>query len=141
MNGHWLREEPVAVFFGGGQVKYLKSDQTEEGVRTQIYQATLLNKEFAFPLQVVIILKTNLVTQAQARVVLFSTDLELSYEKIIDYFTLRFRVKGAVTSQIEFNFRDAKQYSGLDDFTLFRHPYGMNNEQTAVRILPPYPSS
>jgi len=96
--------------------KYLKSDKTEEGVRTQIYQATLLNKEFAFPLQIVVILKTDLNTQAQAHVILFSTDLELSYEKIIDYYSLRF--------QIEFNFRDAKQYWGLDDF--------MNIEQTAV---------
>ncbi len=96
--------------------KFLKSDKTEEGVRTQIYQATLLNKEFAFPLQVVVILKTDLRTQAQAHVILFSTDLELAYEKMIDYYSLRF--------QIEFNFRDAKQYWGLDDF--------MNIEQTAV---------
>ena len=28
--------------------KYLKSDTVEDGLRTQIYQATLLNKEFAF---------------------------------------------------------------------------------------------
>jgi putative transposase len=96
--------------------KYLKSDKTEEGLRTQIYQASLLNKEFAFPLQVVVILKTDLSTQAQAHVILFSTDLELAYEKMIDYYSLRF--------QIEFNFRDAKQYWGLDDF--------MNIEQTAV---------
>jgi hypothetical protein len=88
--------------------KFLKSDTKEKGIRTQIYQATLLNKEFAFPLNVVIVLKTNLSTKAQAHVILFSTDLELSYEKIIDYYTLRF--------QIEFNFRDAKQYWGLDDF-------------------------
>ena len=96
--------------------KYLKSDKAEEGVRTQIYQATLLNKEFAFPLQIVVILKTDLNTQAQAHVILFSTDLELSYEKIIDYYSLRF--------QIEFNFRDAKQYWGLDDF--------MNVKEVAV---------
>ena len=88
--------------------KYLKSDTKEKGIRTQIYQATLLNKEFAFPLNVVVILKTNLSRKAQAHVILFSTDLELSYEKIIDYYSLRF--------QIEFNFRDAKQFWGLDDF-------------------------
>ena len=46
----------------------------------------------------------------------YSTDLKLSYEKIIEYYTLRF--------QIEFNFRDAKQYWGLDDF--------MNVKETAV---------
>jgi len=96
--------------------KYLKSDTKEKGIRTQIYQATLLNKEFAFSLNVVVILKTNLSTQAQAHVILFSTDLELSDEKIIDYYSLRF--------QIEFNFRDAKQYWGLDDF--------MNVKEVAV---------
>ncbi|MGD0612702.1 MAG: hypothetical protein ABSB41_14445, partial [Anaerolineales bacterium] len=74
------------------------------------------NKEFAIPLNVVIVLKTNLDTQAQAHVILFSTDLELSYEKIIKFYSLRF--------QIEFNFRDAKQYWGLEDF--------MNIEKTAV---------
>jgi putative transposase len=88
--------------------KYLKSDKKENGIRTQIYQATLLNKEFAFPINVVIVLKTHLSTKTQAHVILFSTDLKLSYEKIMDFYTLRF--------QIEFNFRDAKQYWGLDDF-------------------------
>ena len=95
---------------------YLKSDTLADGFRTQIYQATLLNKEFAFPLNVVVILKTNLATKAQAHVILFSTDLALSYEKILEYYSLRF--------QIEFNFRDAKQYWGLDDF--------MNVKEVAV---------
>jgi len=88
--------------------KYLKSDTTQDGVRTQIYQATLLNKGFAFALNAVVILKTNLSTRKQAHIILFSTDLKLPYEKLYDYYTLRF--------QIEFNFRDAKQYWGLDDF-------------------------
>jgi putative transposase len=96
--------------------KYLKADDTEAGIRTQIYQATLLNREFAAPINVVVILKTNLSTKKQAHVILFSTDLELSYQKLYDYYTLRF--------QIEFNFRDAKQYWGLDDF--------MNIKQEAV---------
>jgi len=88
--------------------KYLKSDTKKDGIRTQIYQAILLNKGFAFSINVVIILKTNLSTHKQAHVILFSTDLKLPYEKLLDYYTLRF--------QIEFNFRDAKQYWGLDDF-------------------------
>ncbi len=95
---------------------YLKLDDKEAGIRTQIYQATLRNREFACPINVVVILKTNLSTQKQAHVILFSTDLELPYEKLYDYYTLRF--------QIEFNFRDAKQYWGLDDF--------MNVKQAAV---------
>lgn len=88
--------------------KYLKQDEKAAGIHTQIYQATLLNREFAFPINVVVILKTNLSTRKQAHVILFSTDLELSYEKLYEYYSLRF--------QIEFNFRDAKQYWGLDDF-------------------------
>jgi putative transposase len=96
--------------------KYLKSNKVEDGFRTQIYQAILLNKEFAFPINVVIVLKTNLSTQTQAHIILFSTDLKLTHEKIIDFYTLRF--------QIEFNFRDAKQYWGLDDF--------MNVKEVAV---------
>ena len=96
--------------------KYLKQDDSEAGIRTQIYQAILLNHEFAFPINVVMIVKTNLSTKKQAHVILVSTDLELSYQKLYDYYTLRF--------QIEFNFRDAKQYWGLDDF--------MNVKQEAV---------
>ena len=96
--------------------KYLKESNVEKNIRTDIYQAELLNKEFALPLNVVIILKTNLETEAQAHVILFSTDPELSYEKIIKFYSLRF--------QIEFNFRDAKQYWGFEDF--------MNVEKTAV---------
>jgi len=88
--------------------KYLQSDTVQDGFRTQVYQATLLNKEFAFPLNVVVMLKTNLTTQAQAHVILFTTDLKLAAEKVIEFYSLRF--------QIEFNFRDAKQYWGLDDF-------------------------
>ena len=96
--------------------KYLKSDKTQDSIRTQIYQAILLNKGFAFSINVVVILKTNLATHKQAHIILFSTDLKLSFEKLFDYYTLRF--------QIEFNFRDAKQYWGLDDF--------MNVKEVAV---------
>lgn len=96
--------------------KYLHSESVQDGLHTQIYQATLLNPAFAFPLKVVVILKTNLTTQAQAHVILFTTDLQLAPERVIDFYSLRF--------QIEFNFRDAKQYWGLDDF--------MNVTQTAV---------
>ena len=85
---------------------YLKSETTRKGIRERIYQMTMLSTSFPDPLNVVIIVKTNL--KKQARVVLFSSDLALGYEKLIDYYRLRF--------QIEFNFRDAKQYWGLEDF-------------------------
>ena len=88
--------------------QYLVEKSTKDGIETCIYQAQMLHHEFAQSLNVVIITKTNLKTDAFANVNLFSSDLELSYEKIIDFYSLRF--------QIEFNFRDAKQYWGLEDF-------------------------
>ena len=88
--------------------KYLAHKITEGDIETHVYQAEMLHKEFAQPLNVVIITKTNLKTGVCANVNLFSSDLQLSWKKIIDYYSLRF--------QIEFNFRDAKQYWGLEDF-------------------------
>src|SRR5262249_79607 len=55
-----------------------------------------------------IIAKANLRTQARAHVVLFRSDVDLTYGALVDSYGLRF--------QIEFNFRDAKQYWGLEDF-------------------------
>jgi hypothetical protein len=87
---------------------YLVEKSVTDGIETCIYQAQMLHHEFTQVLNVVILTKTNLGTGAFANVNLFSSDLELSYEKIIDFYSLRF--------QIEFNFRDAKQYWGLEDF-------------------------
>ena len=89
-------------------MSYLKATTVEGQMKTCVYQMQLLHKEFTQPLNVVIIVKTNLRTQAHAHVVLFSSDLALAYAPLVDYYGLRF--------QIEFNFRDAKQYWGLEDF-------------------------
>jgi putative transposase len=89
-------------------VHYLKETTVEGHIETRLYQMQVLHKEFVQPLNVVIIAKTNLRTQARAHVVLFSSDLALAYTPLVDYYGLRF--------QIEFNFRDAKQYWGLEDF-------------------------
>ena len=88
--------------------EYLKETTCEKSIQTEIYQMTLLHKLFAKQLNVVIIVKTNLKSHARSHVILFSNDLDLLYGKLIDYYSLRF--------QIEFNFRDAKQYWGLEDF-------------------------
>ena len=53
-------------------------------------------------------LKTQTSTQHKSHVLLFSSDIALEAEILIYYYSLRF--------QIEFNFRDAKQHWGLDDF-------------------------
>ena len=87
--------------------QYLKETTVEGHIETRLSQAQRLHKEFAHPLNVVIIVKTNLRTQAQAHVLLFSSDLTLAYASLVDYYGLRF--------QIEVNFRDAKQYWGLED--------------------------
>jgi hypothetical protein len=96
--------------------QYLKSTTVKDGIQTCTYQAQLLHKDFPVPLNVVILVKKNLATQAWAHVILFSSDLELTYEQLVDYYSLRF--------QLEFNFRDAKQFWGLEDF--------MNVNSTAV---------
>ena len=74
------------------------------------------HKRFADPLNVVCLLRTNAKTQEKSHVLLFSSYLDLDAETLIDYYALRF--------QIEFNFRDAKQFYGLDDF--------MNVKETPV---------
>lgn len=96
--------------------KYLQQTTVEGPLETRLYQAALLHKEFAQPLNVVIIEKFNRSTQKRGHVILFSSDLTLAYDTLIDYYSLRF--------QIEFTFRDAKQYWGLEDF--------MNVKGTAV---------
>jgi len=96
--------------------RFLCQTSVEDALETRIYQIEALHKTFAQALNIVIIVKTNLKTQAVAHVLLFSSDLALPYATLIDYYCLRF--------QLEFNFRDAKQYWGLEDF--------MNIAPTAV---------
>lgn len=91
---------------------YLRSVNDKKEIRTRIYQMQVRHKKFAVPLNVVVIYKENMKTGKQARVLLYSTDLTLSWENLIDYYRLRF--------QIEFNFRDAKQYWGLEDFMVIK---------------------
>jgi hypothetical protein len=86
---------------------YLKEATGEGDVETCRYQMQLLHKECAHPLHVVIIAKTNLRTQARAHGVLLSSDLDLASAPLVDYDGLRFH--------IAWNFRDAKQYWGLED--------------------------
>jgi DDE superfamily endonuclease len=96
--------------------RYLRQTSVEHGIETRTYQLEARHKTIAQVLNVVLIVKTNLRTQAVAHVILFSSDLALPFDKLIDYYCLRF--------QLEFNFRDAKQYWGLEDF--------MNTSPTAV---------
>jgi putative transposase len=98
--------------------RYLCQTRVEKGIETRIYRFEARHTTFAQPLNVVCIVKTNLKTQAVAHVLLFSSDLALAFATLIDYYCLRF--------QLEFNFRDAKQYWGLEDF-MTTHPTRVEN--------------
>ena len=88
--------------------KYLKKTSIDKNIETEIYQFEVLHKTINDPINVILIFRTNLSTEKTSHILLFSTDLKQGYEKIIDYYSLRF--------QIEFTFRDSKQYFGLEDF-------------------------
>ena len=87
---------------------HLKAESVEKDIRTRVYQAQAWHRNFPELLNVVVIVKTDMKTGRTAKVLLFSDDLELASETLIHYYSLRF--------QIEFDFRDAKQYWGLEDF-------------------------
>jgi hypothetical protein len=98
--------------------RYLCQRSVEKDIESRIYQLSARHKTCAVPLNIVCIVKTNLKTQAQAHVLLFSSDLALRFDKLLEYYCLRF--------QLEFNFRDAKQYWGLEDF-MTTHPTRLEN--------------
>lgn len=89
-------------------IKYLKKSEQLAHVVTLYYHGVFVHPEFGAPLSVVVIRKLNKETGKAATIVLFTSDLTLEYEKVIEYYSLRF--------QIEFNFREAKQHFGLEDF-------------------------
>jgi putative transposase len=89
-------------------IKYLKKSERVGEIITNYYQGIFLHKEFGQEINAVIIVKINLKTKKVGHAILFSSDARLGWEKLIDYYSLRF--------QIEFNFREAKQHFGLEDF-------------------------
>src|SRR2546421_2090409 len=87
----------------------------------------LWHKKFADMLNIVVIVKTNVTTQSMAQVVLCSSDLSLSYDLLIDYDRLRL--------QWECNFRDAKQYWGLEDFMTVKQTPVYNRANLAMFMV------
>lgn len=86
--------------------KDMVKEEIKDNEITRIFNMTLLSKSFDDKLNVVIVQK--IIDKKVFHVIFFSTDLELHYQKIIDYYSSRF--------QIEFNFRDAKEFWGFEDF-------------------------
>jgi len=98
--------------------KYLTHSERAGEIITNYYQGLFLHREFGREINVVIIVKINLKTKKAGHLILFSSDGLMSWEKMVDYYSLRF--------QIEFNFRDAKQHFGLEDF-MTRGDAGVEN--------------
>jgi len=91
--------------------KYLKETKIKDGtknIKLKTYQFLAYNQKISGLLNIVVLVVENTVTGKEGHSILFSKDEHQSYEKIIQYYSLRF--------QIEFNFRDAKQFFGLEDF-------------------------
>ena len=84
------------------------TSSVKDDYQIDTYQLQLYHKDYPNLLNVVVVVKTHIPTGKRGHIVLFSTDLKLTTEQIVDYYSLRF--------QIEFNFRDTKQHWGLDDF-------------------------
>ena len=80
--------------------QYLKETTVEGPLQTRLSQAQLLPKEVAHPLHGVLIVKTNLRTQAQAHVILFSSDLTLAYAPLVDYYGLRFKSSRSISRSL-----------------------------------------
>ena len=107
--------------------RYLKETSLDKGILTTIYQMPVWHKLFPDPLNVVVLVKTHCQTGAQAHVVLFSSDPHLPHAQMIDYYGLRF--------QIEFTFRDAKQYWGLEDFMVVNATPVYNSANLAMLMV------
>lgn len=75
----------------------------------------------------VIIHKYHQTKDKSAHVILFCTDEGLDWDAIVDYYRLRF--------QIEFNFRDAKQYWGLEDFMVIKQQTVTNAAQLSLFMV------
>jgi putative transposase len=107
--------------------EHLKATSLDKDIETRIYQMSLWHKKFADLLNIVVIVKTHVTTHKTAHVVLFSSDITLGYEQLIDYYRLRF--------QLECNFRDAKQYWGLEDFMTVNEQPVYNSANLALFMV------
>jgi putative transposase len=86
------------------------------GIQTQLFQFQARVKASTQLLNIVVRRVINHTKNTRTDIILMSSDLALGATQLVEYYGLRF--------QIEFNFRDAKQHFGLEDF--------MNITPTAV---------
>jgi putative transposase len=93
---------------------YISTIQDKDSnVSTKVYQFEAFTPKMAgLKLNIVVMIHTHQITKKVSRNVLFTNDLTLEALKVIKYYSLRF--------QIEFDFRDAKQFYGLSDFKNYK---------------------
>ena len=106
---------------------YVQATSIDAGIETNIYQMSLWQKTFAERLNIVVMVKRHLPTHKTAHVVLFSSDVTLGSAQLIDYDRLRF--------QLACNFRDAKQYWGLEDFMSVKEKPVYNSAHLAMFMV------
>jgi putative transposase len=93
---------------------YLTSRQDKDtNIETKIYQFQAFTPKISgIKLNIVVLVHTHQISHKVSRTILFSNDLTLDARTLIHYYSLRF--------QIEFDFRDAKQFFGLSDFKNYK---------------------
>ncbi|CAN5790204.1 hypothetical protein BH24BAC1_BH24BAC1_10210 [soil metagenome] len=102
-------------------------EDEKQKVRTHIYAFSAYTPAMAGGLlKVVVLVHTHRVTGRSSRTILFTNDLELTAEQVKDYYSLRF--------QIEFDFRDAKQYFGLSSFRNYKQTQVTNAANIAFTM-------
>lgn len=98
--------------------KYLKSVKSVKDTLLQVFQFQALSKAYPKTILNVVVLCAFKNGKKTGISILFSNDLSLSADTMIDYYSLRF--------QIEFDFRDAKQFFGLSDFKNYKEKQAHN---------------
>ncbi|MBC7655432.1 MAG: transposase [Oligoflexus sp.] len=85
----------------------------DSNISTKVYQFEAFTPKMAgLKLNIVVMVHTHQITKQVSRNIIFTNDLALNTLKVIKYYSLRF--------QIEFDFRDAKQFYGLSDFKNYK---------------------
>lgn len=106
--------------------RFTRTQDREDG--TQVYTAIVNSARFKRDLRVVYLVKC--VGNKIKTALLFSTDTSLEPEKLVSYYKARF--------QIEFLFRDAKQFLGLNDCQARQAKalrFHFNASMTALNLL------
>lgn len=98
------------------EAHYFAYETIEDDVKTQVYRIPCYNKSITATstglINVVVLVHTQISTNKKTHNILFSTDLSLAPQLIIEYYRLRW--------EIEIDFRDCKQYFGLSDFKNYK---------------------